>query len=52
MVVSDSEDMDKLLAMFESLYLGTESQDENNGLQIPQSEEERKILGIGCLTAL
>ncbi|PVD20262.1 hypothetical protein C0Q70_20759 [Pomacea canaliculata] len=42
---TDSEDMDKLLAMFESLYLGTESQDENNGLQIPQSEEERKILG-------
>ncbi|PVD20306.1 hypothetical protein C0Q70_18460 [Pomacea canaliculata] len=42
---TDSEDMDKLQAMFESLYLGTESQDENNGLQIPQSEEERKILG-------
>ncbi|XP_025076433.1 rhophilin-2-like [Pomacea canaliculata] len=41
----DSEDMDKLLAVFESLYLGTESQDENNGLQTPQSEEERKILG-------
>ncbi|XP_025091288.1 rhophilin-2-like [Pomacea canaliculata] len=42
---TDSEDMDKLQAMFESLYLGSESQDENNGLQIPQSEEERKILG-------
>lgn len=37
--------MEKLRSMFESLHTGAESRDENNGLRLPQSLEERKVLG-------
>ena len=31
--------------MFESLHLGVEPHDENNGLKLPKTQEERQVLG-------
>lgn len=45
----DSGDTDKLRVMFESLHLGVEPHDENNGLKLPKTPEERKVLGKGHL---
>nr|KAG5712634.1 hypothetical protein BaRGS_029689 [Batillaria attramentaria] len=45
----DSNDVGKLRAMFESLHVGVEPHDENNGLRLPKTTEERKVLGKGHL---
>ncbi|KAK7114719.1 rhophilin-1-like [Littorina saxatilis] len=45
----DSGDTEKLRAMFESLHVGVEPHDENNGLKLPKTHEERKVLGKGHL---
>lgn len=45
----DSNDVDKLRIMFESLHVGVEPHDENNGLRLPTTTEERKVLGKGHL---
>lgn len=42
---TDSGDTEKLRVMFESLHLGVEPHDENNGLKLPKTQEERKVLG-------
>lgn len=45
----DSMDIEKLRTMFESLHAGVEPHDENNGLRLPKTTEERKVLGKGHL---
>jgi hypothetical protein len=37
--------MEKMRAMFESLHVGVEPHDENNGLKLPKTAEERKVIG-------
>ena len=37
--------MEKLREMFASLHIGVEPHDENNGLRLPTTQEERKVIG-------
>ncbi|XP_059171100.1 rhophilin-2-B-like [Physella acuta] len=41
----DSSDMSSLKLMFEAIHSEVEPRDENNGLKLPATEEERKNLG-------